>query len=144
MSGNLQVASPPGDSITVPQGGLNGQGVFIPGKNVGIIVGSGSPSPAPSDDSLVTPILHGRNSGQLLYGGTELFGLTFVNPNGSFTIQRYFTNLSGGGVTVNEVAIYCVGQNAYSFCIYHDAVSPGITIADTELLVAQIIPGITV
>jgi len=143
-SANLQVASPPGDSITVPQGGLSGQGIFIPGHNVGIVVGSGVPTPAPNDDALLTPITHGRKSGQLLYSGTELYGLTFVNPNGSFTIQRYYTNHSGGNVTVNEVAIYCVGQNAYSFCIYHDAVSPGIAIADTQLLVAQIIPGITV
>ena len=135
---NFQVMSTPGQCLA-----FNVNGNRIVGEKVGIVVGSGVPTVTPTDDVLTTPIPHGMLSGQFLYGGTEIFGLTFANPNGSFTIQRYFTNESGNTITVNEVAIYTVG-NGSSFCVYHDAVSPGVAVPNTQILVVQIIPAISI
>ena len=40
------------------------------------------------------------------YGGQEVVpDLAFANPNGTFTLRRYFTNKTGGTVTINEIAL---------------------------------------
>ncbi|MBA7645512.1 hypothetical protein ES703_53270 [subsurface metagenome] len=88
-------------------------------------------------------------SAPLEYGGCELIGLTFSDPNGEFTIRRYFTNHSGGSITVNEVGMHSVATDygykwAWAFLIAHDIVSPGVAVADTELLRATYVPQITV
>ncbi|GAH76262.1 unnamed protein product, partial [marine sediment metagenome] len=45
----------------------------------------------------------GRSEGEIQYGGCELVDLAFVNPNGEFTIRRFFTNKSGQNRVVKEV-----------------------------------------
>lgn len=110
---------------------------IITGDLAGIIVGTGVPVVAPTDDKLVTAIAHGAAGGQFLYGGVEIYGESYVNPNGSFNIRRYFTNISGGPITVNECGIYALGYVSginYPFCIMHDAVAPGVIVANTEIL----------
>jgi len=95
----------------------------------------------------------GRSSGELQYGGCDLFGLTFSDPDGEFTLRRYFTNDSGESRTVNEAGIFAAGAHVlslahpgqtYSFCIAHDIVSPGVAVADGELLRVTYVPQITV
>ena len=84
----------------------------------------------------------------ILYGGCEVFGLSFSGPNGQFTIRRFFANASGDSWTVHEVAIYAMGTHhsgqCWSFMIARDIVSPGITVADGELLAVTYVPQITV
>jgi hypothetical protein len=118
------------------------------GDTIGIVVGTDNTPVAPDDYALGTQIAHGEAAGELLYGGTELYGVTVVNPNASFTIRRYFTNASGGGITVEEVGIYSLGSDSgvgtmWSFCIARD-VTGGVAVADTEILRVTYVPQITV
>lgn len=120
----------------------------IVGELIGIVVGTGVVAVTPADYVLGTRIAHGRAAGELEYGGTELVGLVFADPNGEFTIRRYFTNLSGGGITVEEVGIYMIGCNSNSvdnwpFCGARD-LTGGVAVADTELLRATYVVQITV
>jgi hypothetical protein len=140
-SANLQVCSPPGDTILYP---YSASPTLMLGHNVGIVVGSGSTAVTPTDNSLATVIPQGKGQGQLLYDGTNLYGIVFSNPNGSFNIQRYFTNSSGDSITINEVGIYAVGLSAYPFCICRDLVSPGVTVANGQILNVVYTPQITV
>lgn len=88
---------------------------------------------------------------QLEYGGCELLNITFSDPNGEFTIRRYFTNASGSSITVNEVGIYGGGTQfpsnygaAFAFLIARDIVTPGVAVADGEILRVTYVPQITV
>lgn len=86
---------------------------------------------------------------QIEYGGCELLSIAFADPNGQFTIRRYFTNNSGGSITVNEVGIYSVGtdswntHSSWAFLIARDPTG-GIAVADTEILRVTYVPQITV
>lgn len=85
---------------------------------------------------------------EIEYGGTELVNLTFADPDGEFTIRRYFTNNSGQSITVEEVGIQAAGgdttHDAYAFLIARDVVSPGVAVADGEILRVTYVPQITV
>jgi len=84
----------------------------------------------------------------LEYGGCEVLMPIFAAPNGQFTIRRFFTNVSGGSWTINEVGIYALGTHysseCWSFLIARDVVSPGVTLLNGELLRATYVPQITV
>lgn len=91
----------------------------------------------------------GQSVGEFDVGGCELVGLTFSDPNGEFTIRRYFTNNCGQSITVNEVGIVSTGEdNSEAFTwlvlIAHDIVTPGVAVADAELLRVTYVPQITV
>jgi hypothetical protein len=76
------------------------------------------------------------------YGGCEVVDdESYVNPNGSFTVRRYFTNKSGGSITVNEVGIYALLKE---LAIARDLVSPGVAVADGETLKVEYTCQITV
>jgi len=148
---NLKIGSGPGSS---GESCFTGRYVYviqdtIEGSKLGIQVGTGTTAVTPTDIALATRVAHGRATGQLEYGGCELINIVFANPNGEFTIRRYVTNSSGGSITVNEVGIYAVGTDysasaAWAFCIARDIVSPGIAIANGELLRVTYVPQITV
>jgi len=154
--GNLMIGAPPGISAARCLPGSDAASVVtlmnrweIEGSKMGIQVGTGVTAVTPTDTALATRILHGRAAGQLEYGGCELVGIAFVNPNGEFTIRRYFTNLSGGSITVNEAGIHSAGTDyndyyAWAFLIARDIVSPGVAVANTELLRVSYVPQITV
>ena len=149
---NLRMAAPPGVSgIYCTYGYTAGRPnqTTIEGDKLGIIVGTGTTAVTPTDVALVARVAHGRATGQLEYGGCELINIAFVAPNGEFTIRRYFTNASGGSITINEIGIYSVGTDfdtyyAWPFCVARDIVSPGIAVANTELLRVTYVPQITV
>jgi len=153
---NLRIGAPAGDGciLGIPGTELdsptNYNDNMVEGSKVGIQVGTGAGAVAPGDTALGTRILHGRAAGELEYGGCELVGLTIANPNGEFTIRRYFTNNSGGGITVEEVGIhalgtmYNVGLNyTWAFLIARD-LTGGVAVANTELLRATYVVQITV
>lgn len=89
----------------------------------------------------------GQSDGELEYGGCELINLSISDPNGEFTIRRYFTNHCGNTITIEEVGIYAAGESdenkAYSFLIARDVVSP-IEVADGQILRVTYVPQITV
>lgn len=83
---------------------------------------------------------------ELEYGGMEVIGLTFSDPDGEFTIRRYFTNRSGQSITVEEVGIQAKGEIAgdvFAFLIARD-LTGGIAVANTQILRATYVPQITV
>lgn len=156
---NLSVWSSPGGTNRPLENSNNAApavtsySVPVLGDSVGIQVGSNATAVTPTDNSLNTKIAHGEVGGTLLYGGTELYGLLFVNPNGEFTIRRYYTNKSGGNVTVREVGIYSPGDNAantaYIFCIARDltlvmGVPTDVVVLNTEILEVEYTVQITV
>jgi hypothetical protein len=83
---------------------------------------------------------------EIEYGGCELINLTFSDPNGEFTIRRYFTNNSGVSITVESVGIQAGGgtsSDGWAFLIARD-LTGGIAVADTEILRVTYVPQITV
>jgi len=148
--GNSENILLPGKSFLANNSiGLND--VSKEGQYIGIQVGTGTNAVTPTDTALQTRIAHGKTAGLLEYGGCELVGISIVNPNGEFTIRRYFTNNSGGSITVNEVGMHAAGSwghylNGYSnlFLIARDLVSPGVAVANTEILRVTYVPQITV
>jgi len=138
FASTLQVASPPGGAgVNVATGGQYRNTLSL-GENLGIVIGTGNTPVNPIDYALITKVGHGEGVGQLLYGGTEIYGMTFANPNGQFNIRRYFTNVNGGSITIQEVGIYAYGDVGdstwYSFCICRDIVSPGVVISNGQIL----------
>jgi len=153
--GNLMIGSAPGHSQVIVSSGYEWVAPYykgLKGEHIGIQVGAGTTAVTPTDTALATRIAHGRSLGQLEYGGCELIGIAFADPNGELTIRRYFTNASGASITVNEVGIYSVGTryssalslDVWVFLIAHDIVSLGIVVANGELLRVTYVVQITV
>lgn len=154
--GHLQIAGTPGGTQTIVPTYSGTVGIWCyntpqKGEDIGIVVGTGNLAVTPIQDALQTRVAHGEGAGALLYGGCELYGRTFANPNGQFTIRRYFTNVLGGNISIQEAGIYCIGvrsltsnQYCYVFCIARDVVAPAVVVANTELLRVSYIIGITV
>lgn len=153
----LMMGSAPGNSQVIAlSGGTDTtsylDGLILEAQKVGIQVGTGTTAATPTDTSMETRIAHGRSAGELEYGGCELVGITFSDPNGEFTIRRYFTNASGGSITVNEVGLHAVGclydvshfGDSWVFLVAHDVVSPGVAVANGEILRVTYVPQITV
>lgn len=149
---NLMIGSPGGDSGVFCCSGWD-TNVYvllqtIAGEYIGIQVGTGVAAVTPADFALQTRVAHGRAAGELEYGGCELVNIAIANPNGEFTIRRYFTNYSGGGITVQEVGIYTPGTDydsysAWAFCIARD-LTGAVAVANTELLRVSYVVQITV
>lgn len=95
----------------------------------------------------------GRNIGQMEYGACEFLPPSFVNPNGEFSMRRYFTNRCGSALTVNEAGLFAVGcaylnssdtiMTVAPFCIARD-LTGGVAVNNNELLRATYVPQITV
>lgn len=132
------------------------------GEHFGIVIGTGyTPAPATTDNSLISQIAHGWETGEIEYGGTEVCYLRFGAlgaHSGEFTIRRYFTNQSGGTITVCEAGIYAIGAQSvatdrytsyfWRFCIAHDLTNPGdpetgIDVDDGEVLEVKYVLKIT-
>lgn len=153
----LQTASAPGDaaaympyrpmSYFANYGTMVSSGNTITGEYLGIVVGSNNAAVTPTDSFLGTRIAHGSGAGQLLYGGCEVLAPTFADPNGAMIIRRYFTNISGGDVSVLESGIYSPayrnGGVIDPYCTCHD-VFAAVVVATTELLVVTYTAQITV
>jgi hypothetical protein len=143
-SDNLIIGSPSGGvTAAYPKGAFyDGDGNSpLSGENFGIVIGTDPTAVTPQDNALVAKIAHGETAGKILYGGTELYGLTFANPNGSMNIRRYFTNVLGGNLSVAECGIYSpANKNSMSgaqsaiYCISRDVVSPAVVVANGEIL----------
>jgi hypothetical protein len=152
---NLQVGAPAGgtQALIGTQVGVAtaemtyGYATPFMGEHLGIVIGTDNTAVTPADDALGVKINHGKAAGQMEYGGCEVLEPTFADPNGSMIVRRFFTNRSGGGITVEEVGIYSPGWNAvrtaYAFCIARD-VTGGVVVADTEILLVTYTVGITV
>lgn len=91
----------------------------------------------------------GRNVDKgIIYGGCEIYGLSFAHPNGEFRIRRNFHNVSGDSWSINEVGIHALGthspEQGWAYLIARDIVSPPIVVASGEVLRVAYVPQITV
>jgi hypothetical protein len=152
---NLMMAAPPGSGGAICVCGADMYNTDYPnvgivGEKIGIQVGTGTNAVTPTDNALQTKVNHGKGAGQLEYGGCECINISFSDPNGQFTLRRYFTNASGGAVTINEAGIYAIStrdgttRTAWSFLIARDLVSPAVTVNDGEILRVTYVVQITV
>jgi hypothetical protein len=153
---NLKMSSAGGYGAEYCYGGYYGissqpEKDTIRSEYIGIQVGTGTNAVTPTDYALQTRVAHGRSSGQLEYGGCEIVGISFSNPNGQFSVRRYFTNISGGAITINEAGIYAAGganttgsPGSWPFLIARDLVSPAVTVNDGEILRVTYMVQITV
>lgn len=149
---NLMIGCPPGNvTAMIPAVGDSSRQMWCnntpyAGDSFGLVIGTGNTAVTPTDDKLVTKIAHGEGAGQLLYSGTEVYGLTFANPNGSFNIRRYFTNVAGGNITMQECGLYSpgvTGTSAYIYCICRD-VFGAVSVANGQILSVVYTVSITV
>ena len=146
---NLMLSAPGGGGgFVIPASCSNGSSggfacgtPFYTGDSFGVQIGTGNTAVAPTDDHLTARIAHGESAGQMDYGGCELAGYTASGSNVSFVIRRYFTNVAGGSIGVQETGIYAVGEQsngspgaAYPFCICHDVVVT-VTVTNGQILV---------
>lgn len=116
------------------------------GEDIGIVVGTDGGGVTPTSYKMGNKVNHGEGAGTLLYGGCELYGLTFGGSNGEFTIRRYFTNVAGGSIAVVEAGIYTMAvevSTGYIFCIARD-VFAAVTVHNGEILSVTYTPQITV
>jgi len=156
MKANLQVGSSAGYGRVLFNVGIYGDYSALDwhaleADMVGIQVGTGVVAVTSIDYALGTRIVNGSGPGEFEYGGCDLLYMVIADPNGEFTIRRYFTNNSGGGITVEEVGIYAVGtewdnsaaRHVWPFCITRD-LTGGVAVADTEILRVTYVPQITV
>jgi len=100
------------------------------GTNVaGIVVGTGTTTPANTDYCITTIIAHGSGSGQLLHGAQAFTAPAVIGANVDLIGTRTFTNNSGATITIREVGIYA-GEATYSSvprCIAHDLLTVSVT-----------------
>ena len=96
----------------------------------GILVGTGTTTPAQDDYALETKILHGSTSGKLQYGATVVNEAAIVGSNVDMVVTRTFINASGATITIREVglAVYerWSGSTAYYFLWAHDSVNQSV------------------
>jgi hypothetical protein len=98
----------------------------------------------------------GQSVGEFAYGGCEVDGLTIADPNGSFTIRRYFTNNCGVAITVKEAGICAAAHllgtgvayektSVFPFLIARDVIpGPFVVVNNTEILRVTYVPAIVV
>lgn len=110
--------------------------------DVGIIVGTGSTAPDIDDYAIETLIDHDAappTAGRMAYSDQVIAVPASDATTSQFTITRDFVNASGGGITVNEIALYTKGYSmryaAYlTFMLIRDVIGGGIAVPNGETL----------
>lgn len=108
----------------------------------GIIIGTGNTAPVISNYVIETIIPHATmNYGACTYGAPAADATT-----SQCTITRNFANVSGGGVTVNEAALYCRAYDgaARYFMIIRDVIVGGILVPNGQTLTLNYRPQVVV
>ncbi|MBA7564254.1 hypothetical protein ES708_05916 [subsurface metagenome] len=116
-----------------------GVGVVIQG----IIVGTGAVAVDIDDYVLGTPIAHGVAGGELQYGAVAFGAPASDATTSQFTITRDFANGSGGGITVNEIAVYVKAKEDVTdryFMTIRDVIGGGILVPNGQTLTVNYRP----
>lgn len=109
----------------------------------GIVVGTGTTSPATDDYSLETQIAHGTGAGELVHGAVNAIIPVASGVNIDQKFYRTFTNNSGGSITVKEIGMITrtMGSNTYYFLIARDSVDH--TVLDGQTLTVEYLIRVT-
>jgi hypothetical protein len=102
----------------------------------GIVVGSSNQAESIDDFKLISIINHGTGAGRLSYQAMQNPTVSWNSQTKRFSARytRYFSNQSGGTITVAEVGIYAYFTYASSdetFCIIRDVLSQPINIPNS-------------
>lgn len=84
----------------------------------GIVVGSGTDAVTINDYKLQSQIMQGIGANLLQHSVVDtpiLFDVTSTKAQSAF--RRFFTNLSGSSITINEIGIYCNAYGSIKYCI---------------------------
>jgi hypothetical protein len=114
----------------------------------GIVPGTGTTPNSIDTYKLDSQILHGTGAGQLNYLGTDLSTVMVEGTNiRYFEIARYFENIGGVSITVNEIGLYArfnssdnIGRN---ICIARD-LTGGIEVPTNSTLIIRYKPRIVI
>lgn len=99
----------------------------------GILVGTGTTTPANDDNAMETLIAHGTGAGQLSYGNCMSSPPVENGANIECSFVRPITNGSGSSITLREVGHAVSTADSYwKFLILHDAVNQ--VIANGEMV----------
>lgn len=106
----------------------------------GLIIGTGSTAPTITDYHIETIIAHATMNYSLMTFGAAASDAT----TSQMTLTRNFANVSGGGVTVNEVAAYVMGEDTGEaqrfFMILRDVIAGGILVPNGQTLTVNYRP----
>lgn len=107
----------------------------------GILVGTGTTPPAPTDYSLESLIEHGTGAGQMYYYATNVVGISVSDNEISFDVVREIANQSGADITVYEIGLaiyyyYVEDGTPYNLnvLLIRDVISDGITVPNGQSL----------
>ena len=101
--------------------------------DTGIVLGTGTTSPASDDYVMETKIAHGGAAGQLNYGSQSFIAAQEVGANVDLQLVRAFTNSSGGVINVTEAGVQCaLAASKYALLIRD--VFTAVPVADAETI----------
>lgn len=107
-------------------------------NSYGIVVGTGTTPPTPSDYKLESQITNGTGEDQLGYGSMSFSTITLSGNTSSISISRTFSNNSGATITITEVGIIISLLNSNStqdyVLIAHDLLSSAISVSNGNTL----------
>jgi hypothetical protein len=106
----------------------------------GIIIGTGNTAPVIGNYAIETLIPHATMNYSAVTWGLPAADAT----TSQLTITRNFSNVSGGAVTVNEIALYCMAYDNTAtvryFCIIRDVIAGGIAVPNGQTLTVNYRP----
>jgi len=108
----------------------------------GIVIGTGTKTPTPSDFKLGNQITNGTGNGQMVYNAMSFnpsSGTVTISGNTSYIqITRTFQNQSGASITVTETGIigqmYDISGAIQYALMIHDLLSSSITVPNLSIL----------
>ncbi len=106
---------------------------LIDDAGIGIVCGTGTDAVSINDYNLKKLIQPGTDTGQLQYSSVDFPNKYLVDTATALTdIRRFFTNNSGGSVSVKEIGIKCYGYSSYRILIERTLINE--TLDDEESL----------
>lgn len=104
----------------------------------GIVLGTGTTTPAALDYDMESLIAEGSSTGQFNHQlMTGLQGCEIAGSVTDFIIQRVFINNSGGAINVTELGIYGHNSDSERTLILHD-VFTAVPVPDTNTITVQV------
>lgn len=128
------------ESITAVEKGTFNAEAAAAAVTSGIIIGTGNTAPTISDSKIETIIPHATMNYSI-----QSFAAPAADATTSqVTLTRNFSNVSGGNVTVNEIALYCKAFDttgtARIVCIIRDVIAGGILVPNGQTLTVNYRP----
>lgn len=137
-------------SLGIAGGGTNnGLEIGFRGYQVGLQVGTGNTTVNIDDRSLETEVVNGEASGQMRQFGQIIDDFQISGSTASFKLIKYFENVSGGTIDIDEVGLYSTtdefdGQMYGVVCIWREVLSSTQTVLNNEILKVEVTFTVTV